>query len=635
MPSSSATAPPVRFGPFEVDLRAGELIRNGRRIRLQDQPLQVLAMLLERPGNVVTRDELRQKLWPRDTFVDFDHGLNNAINRLRDALNDSADTPRFIQTLPKRGYRFISQVESHADETGSATAQGTLLPWWRSPWAAFGTAALVLSLLLGFALSASKGRNSNGAHALRIASIAVLPLENVTGDATQDYLAEGMTDALTTELARVRALRVISHTAASRYNADRTPLSEIARELRVDAVVTGTVRRTGKQVQISAELIEAATNRQRWAKTYDRDVGVLSAVQIEVARDLARQMDLPLTPQETVRLSWSRSVSPEAFDDYLRAQSHVGKRDGTEASIRLLEKAVTLDPNFAAAHAALGSAYQRRGSGFEPQNREWEEKAFAAVQKALQLDPNLAEAYVARGLLLLSPTNQWAYERSVQQFRHALELNPSLAEAHHQLANVYNHVCLLDKAADEAQKAVALDPLHTGARFRVGINLLYQGRYEESLAAIRDAQRFYPSLWAFQTSFALFQLGRKEEAKQRVAEFLRRDPADRGGHSPRPHESARLLALSSHCVHHRVRLRPDEQARAGAEVLAAGRGRRVSVLHAVREGCQPGQPPKPSCIHKFHDPTEEAMGVLPGQALAPERTPNPFPFFIGSRHTGN
>lgn len=531
MPTSSATAPPARFGPFEVDFRAGELLRNGRRIRLQDQPLQVLAMLLERPGNVVTRDEFRQRLWPRETFVDFDHGLNNAINRLRDALNDSADAPRFIETLPKRGYRFISEVESRTDQAGSATAQGALRPWWRSRWAALGTAALVLSLLLGFALNAWNGRHSNGGDAMRIAAIAVLPLENVTGDPTQDYLAEGMTDALTTELARVSALRVISHMAAMRYKAGKTPLPEIARELKVDAVVTGTVRRTGEQVQISAELIEAATNRQRWAKTYDRDVVALSALQIELARDLARQMDVQLTPQERARLLRSQSVSPEAFDYYLRAQSHVGflKRDDNEAAIRLLEKAVTFDPNFAAAYAALGSAYQRRASGFEPQNREWEEKAFAAVQKALQLDPNLAEAYVASGLLLSSPTNHWAFERSVQQYRHALELNPNLAEAHHHLANVYNHVCLLDKAAEEAQKAVALDPFHTGARFRVGINLLYQGRYEESLAAIRDAQRFYPSLWAFQTSFALFQLGRREEAKQRVAEFLRKDPEDRGG----------------------------------------------------------------------------------------------------------
>ena len=546
MPTPSASSPPARFGPFEVDFRAGELFKNGRRIRLQDQPLQVLAMLLERPGNVVTRDEFRQKLWPNDTFVDFDHGLNNAINRLRDALNDSAETARFIETLPKRGYRFISQVESEAipgplaarekspgpsgnDQTGSETAIRSLLPWWRSRWAALGSAALVLSLLFGFAVNVWKGRYSSNAHATRIEAIAVLPLENMTGDPTQEYLVDGVTDALTTELAQVSALHVISRTSAMRYKTDKTPLLKIARELKVDAVVAGTVRRAGKRVRITAELIEAATDRHLWARSYERDVGELPALQSEIARDLAGQMGVELTLQERARLSRSQSVSPEALDHYLRAQSHVGKRDENEAAIRLLEKAVTLDPNFAAAHAALGSAYQRRAFGVEPQNREWEEKAFAAVQKALQLDPNLAEAYVARGLLLSSPNNQWAYERSVQQYRHALELNPNLAEAHHQLANLYNHVCLLDKAAEEVQKAVALDPLHTGARFRVGINLLYQGRYEESLAAIRDAQLFYPSLWAFQTSFALFQLGRREEAKERVAEFLQKDPDDRGG----------------------------------------------------------------------------------------------------------
>src|SRR5437588_3175821 len=190
MKSSASSSPVASFGPFELEFGLYELRKRGRRISLQDQPFQVLAKLLERPGNVVTRDELRQKLWPRDTFVDFDHGLNNAINRLRDALNDSADTPRFIQTLPKRGYRFISQVESHADETGSATAQGALLPWWRSQWAAFGTTAFVLSLLLGCVPSASKGMNSTGAHCLRIASVAMLPLEIVRGSATQDYLAE-------------------------------------------------------------------------------------------------------------------------------------------------------------------------------------------------------------------------------------------------------------------------------------------------------------------------------------------------------------------------------------------------------------------------------------------------------------
>src|SRR6266478_6822924 len=208
MLNAHGTAPSARFGPFEVDFRAGELLKNGRRIRLQDQPLQVLAMLLENPGGVVTRDELRQRLWPTDTFVDFDHGLNNAINRLREALNDSADSPRFIETLPRRGYRFISQVEggsipdslvarekspgpSRNDQAGSVTATGTLPPWWRSRWAAWGSAALVLSLLFGFVVNVWKGKFSSSAHAMRIEAIAVLPLENMTGDPTQEYLVDG------------------------------------------------------------------------------------------------------------------------------------------------------------------------------------------------------------------------------------------------------------------------------------------------------------------------------------------------------------------------------------------------------------------------------------------------------------
>src|SRR6266850_3839051 len=412
MPTPSASSPPARFGPFEVDFRAGELLKNGRRIRLQDQPLQVLAALLERPGNVVTRDDFRQRLWPNDTLVDFDHGLNNAINRLRDALNDSAETPRFIETLPKRGYRFISQVESGAipgplaarekspgpsgdDQTGSETAIRSLLPWWRSRWAALGSAALVLSLLFGFAVNVWKGRYSSNAHATRIEAIAVLPLENMTGDPTQEYLVDGVTDALTTELAQVSALHVISRTSAMRYKTDKTPLLKIARELKVDAVVAGTVRRAGKQVRITAELIEAATDRHLWARSYERDVGELPALQSEIARDLAGQMGVELTPQERARFSRNQSVKPEALDHYLLAQPHFGmlKRDENDAAIRLLEKAVALDPNFAAAHVALSTAYQVRAFSIEPQKPEWEEKAFAAVQKAVQLDPNLAEAY--------------------------------------------------------------------------------------------------------------------------------------------------------------------------------------------------------------------------------------------------
>ena len=479
----------VGFGPFEIDVRAGELRKQGRRIRLQDQPLQVLAELLAHPGEMVTRDELRQKLWPADTFVDFDHGLNNAINRLREALGDSADHPTYIETIPRRGYRFIGTIERAAGVVPEA-----------SP-----------------------------AEARPIRSIAVLPLETVTGD--PEYLGDALTDGVTTELAQLGALRVISRMSAMRYKTRQTPLPEIARELNVDTVVTGTVRRRGRQVRVTTELIDAATERRLGGGAYEREVETLPALQSEIARDVAGQLGIELTGEERARFSRHQSVNPEALDHYLRAQSHFGlrRREDNQAAIRLLEKAIALDPSFATAHAALSAAYRVRGLTLEPDETEWEEKAFAAVQKALQLDANLAEAYAARGFLLWSRTNHFPHARAVRELRRALALNPNLAEAHHQLGNVYNHVGLLDKAADEIQTAVALDPFNTGARFRAGINLLYQCRYEESLVAFGDARRFSPSLWAFQTSFALFQLGRPAEAKERVSRTLREDPRDEGG----------------------------------------------------------------------------------------------------------
>ena len=478
----------VRFGPFELDLQTGELAKQGRRSRLQDQPLHILTMLLEHPGEMVTREALRRRLWATDPLIDFDHGLNNAINRLREALGDSTEHPRYVETIPRRGYRFIATVDSK-----------------------------------------TRASDSTRAAARTIRSIAVLPLETRTDD--PEYFVDALTDALTTALAQLSALHVISRASAMRYKTGKKSLPEIARELKVDGVVVGTLRRTGEQVRISSELIEGATDRHLWASSYERNVGAIPAMLSEIARDLAGQLGIELTPHESEHLSRNQSVNPEALHYYLRAQPHFGllKRDDNEAAIRLLERAVALDPDFASAHAALGTAYQVRAFSIDPQEMEWEEKAFAAVQKALERDPNLAEAYVARGFLLWSDTHHFPHERAAREFRRALELNPNLAEAHHQLANVYNHVGLLDKAEKEIQKAVALDPFNTGARFRLGINLLYQGKYEEALTAIHDAQRFYPSLWAFQTSFGLLQIGRIEEARQRGSEFLKKDPEDRGG----------------------------------------------------------------------------------------------------------
>ena len=544
-----------RFGSFEVDFRSGELLKNGRRIRLQDQPLQVLAMLLEQPGEVVSREELRQRLWPTDTFVDFDHGLNNAINRLRDALNDSAETPRFIETLPRRGYRFVAQLQGQTvatvplmheesdapnrptQEPVLATAQSATVftdprPWLRRRWVAFVASAIALSAALGLAVGAWRGGLVGSAHAMRIESIAVLPLENMTGDPAQEYLVDGMTDALTTHLAQIGEIRVISRTSAMRFKGAKKTLPEIAQELHVDAVVEGSVSRSNDVMHINAQLIYAPGDRHIWARSYEGVQSNLPTIESEIASDVARKIGVAMTPDSSRRLSMTRSVNPEAYDLYLRAGTYYGlqTREATNEAIRLLEKSVATDAKFAAAFAALADAYQTRGLEVEPETSdEWIEKATVAAQKALTLDPNLAEAYVSRGYLLWSRSNNWAHERAVADYRHALSLNPNLAEAHHQLANVYNHVGLLDKAEGEIQKAVELDPLNTGIRFRVGVNLLYQGKYEDSLAAIRDSGKFNPPFWAFQTSFALQHLGRRDEAQKRVDSLLAEKPEDRGG----------------------------------------------------------------------------------------------------------
>src|SRR5437667_5429339 len=251
----------VRFGAFELDQDAGELRKQGTRMKLQEQPLQMLQVLLQRPGEVVTREELQQKIWPSDTFVDFDHGINNAIKRLREALGDAAETPRYIETLPRRGYRFIGKIERET-------------PKFRS--------------------------------------LAVLPLENLSRDPEQEYFAEGLTEALITTLAKIGELRVVSRTSAMLYKDVHKPLREIARELEVDAIVEGTVLRAGDRVRITAQLIDPEKETHLWAESYQRHLRDVLDLHAELAQSIARQVQVKLTPQEQAQLAQSRPVNPDA-----------------------------------------------------------------------------------------------------------------------------------------------------------------------------------------------------------------------------------------------------------------------------------------------------------------------------------
>jgi TolB-like protein/DNA-binding winged helix-turn-helix (wHTH) protein/tetratricopeptide (TPR) repeat protein len=551
LPESAEVA---RFGAFKFNLKTGELHKYGIPIKLPTQSAEILIALLERGGKLVTRENLRLKLWPTDTFVDFDHGLNNAVNRLRQALNDSADTPRFIETLPRRGYRFIAEVRSDAPAPIEESLQVSPAEWRTAPgvgapeslslipqplplprgrlrrlW--FAAAGIGVAAAVIFALYFEHARPFRTSAAMKIQSVAVLPLDNLSGDPSQDYFADEITDALTTSLAQIRGIRVISRTSAMHYKGTKKVLPEIAKELDVDAVVEGSTSHANGMIHVNAQLIYVPGDRHIWAHSYQGAASGLSVVESEIARDIIRKIGTttPLEPGKD--LSSAVTVNPEAYDLYLRSEPYHGleTREANDQAIQLLEKSVETDQQFAPAYAALATAYRTRAFSVEISDPKWFEKANAAVGRALALDPNLAEGYVSRGYLLWSRANGWSHERAVSDFRHALELNPNLAEAHHQLANVYNHVGLLEKADEEIKKAVTLDPLNTGIRFRVGINLLYQGKYEESLVALRDSEKFLPPFWAFQTSFALQHLGRSQEAQEKVDRYLKAAPLDRGG----------------------------------------------------------------------------------------------------------
>ncbi len=356
---------------------------------------------------------------------------------------------------------------SQAKQPGARRRIEGAIGSWRWPLVAAISVALIVGLVY---LLVSQYRPA--AQSYEIKSLAVLPLENLSGDPAQDYFADGMTETLIAGLARVRALRVSSRTSVMQYKESLKMLPDIARELDVDAVVEGSVQRVGDRVKISARLIHAPTERYLWAETYERDLRDALALQSEIARAVIQQIQIKLTPQEQMRLANARPVDPAAYDDYLRGRFYFNleNKADNETSIRMLERAVATDPSFAAAHAELAQAYANRFFLFTPEEKQWKEKAFIAVEKALSLDPNLASAYLARGRFLWTPSNHFPHDKAAQEFRHALALNPSLDEAQNWLALIYNHIGDFDQALEELHKAVTINPTNTAAQFRIGLD---------------------------------------------------------------------------------------------------------------------------------------------------------------------
>lgn len=463
-----ATSSLLRFDVFELDTRTLELRKRGIKVRLQGQPLLVLAVLLERAGDLVTREELRAQIWPADTFVDFDHSLHNAIARLRDALGDSTEKPRYIETLPRRGYRFIAPVEKVPGPEAQPQSPSKLLservevrPQARSR----ATSAYVLSALfiLAVALAVLLAASHRTSAASSVHSIAVLPLENLSGDSSQDYFADAMTDELITDLAKVGALRVTSRTTVTLYKHTNKTLPEIARELNVDAIVEGSVMRSGPRVRITAQLIHAPADQHVWAETYERDLGDALRLQSDVAQAITQQVRAQLTPELKQQFSGARPIDPEAYDAYLKGRYYLYNvsytdRDTLNQAKANFEEAIRKDPNFSPAYSGLAEAYVWLVwfGGGQVSPADGYQSARNSIQQALQLDPNNGEAYNALGELKWHADLDW--RAAEQLFDKSLALAPSYSCAHEDRAMLVALMGHRDEALRELEKVKQIDP---------------------------------------------------------------------------------------------------------------------------------------------------------------------------------
>src|ERR1700735_115908 len=511
-----------RFADFEADVRARQLRKHGTKLKLQGQPFEMLLMLLESPGEVITREQMQQKLWPVDTFVDFEHSLNTSIKKLRQALNDSATEPRYIETLPRVGYRFIAPVtvtEESAGELPSLPLQapspvdgipGTTAAESSPRHSITGFLGLAFAAvaIVGVALAFNVGKtrdrllgmfhpSRNGAGIVSSAkksrrSVAVLPLQNLSADPSQTYFVDGMTDELTTDLAQFGDLRVISRTSAMHYRDGNKTAPEIGKELGVDALVEGSVERVGDRVRIRAQLIDCATDRHLWAQSYDRDMKDVLSMQTEAAREIADQIRGSVGNPQNFHSTSPAPVDPDAYEAYLKGRYFWNKRtpDGLNKSIEYFEKAIAKDPTFAAAYAGLADSYSILGSDVLPADVA-NSKARAAASKAIELDPSIAEGHAA--LALVEFYYDWKWTQSEAEFRRAIELNPNYAPAHQWYSYFLTAMLRFPEAVEQAEVAQQIDPLSLSINTTVATRYHHAGRLEDAVQLNRRTLEMDPS----------------------------------------------------------------------------------------------------------------------------------------------
>ncbi|MGA9882353.1 MAG: winged helix-turn-helix domain-containing protein [Candidatus Acidiferrales bacterium] len=519
----------ARFGVYQVDFRAGELHKSGIKVKLTDQPFRLLAVLLECRGQLVTRQELREQLWPNYEYGEFDDGLNTAINRLRATLDDSAENPRFIETVPRHGYRFIAPVEFDAQSpappapsasslpASAAAAEhvtASSLPATSSAPRAFarlaGSAAIIIILGVGgaavFVWRRSRERITSAAEA-PIRSIAVLPFENFSGDASQDFLAEGMTDELTTELAQVGSLRVTSRSSVLALGSKRKAMRQIRDELGVDAVVEGSVAREGQSVRVDAHLVETNDDRQIWAQSFTESEQDILALQDDVAQAVAERIEVAIDPAMRERLANARPVNAQAYEAYLHGNTYLMQHTDADLlkSLDYFKQAVAIDPTLAEAYAAEAEAYCYLGDyDVLPDKVVWP-KAEIAAERALDLNSSLSRAHAAEAFALWR--YEWKWKQAELEFQKALQLNPNDADTHHLYGIFLATKGNFTGAEQQLQIARQLDPLSLIIRTNIGWLSYFQRDYPKSVAdyqrVLQTDPRFYPAAVKLWWSYAL------------------------------------------------------------------------------------------------------------------------------------
>jgi TolB-like protein/DNA-binding winged helix-turn-helix (wHTH) protein/Tfp pilus assembly protein PilF len=552
----------VRFGVYEFDRLAGELRKQGMRIRLEGQPRAILKMLLEHPGEVVSREELQKKLWAADTFVDFEHSLNAAVRRLRTALNDSPDEPRYIETLARRGYRFIALVEVGAAQAPEKiAAEQRSLPLISTPAVAparfHAGRVWLIALLVVLAGAAAWGwlqwrnRAKASVRGPVIRSLAVLPLDNLGADPSQQYLADGMTEELIGRLSMIHGLRVISRTSVMHFKNTQLSVPEIAKTLGVDAIVEGSVMREGSRIRVYAQLIGGPTDEHFWSETYDRDLGDALALESELAQSIAGRVQVTVTGEERARLIAARRVSPEVYESYLKGQfTENYSRADVKNRIAHFEEAIKKDPAFAPAYVGLATAYRELGTpgiGVAPPSEMWP-KVISATRKALELDPALPGTHA---VLADVYQQQWKWSDAEAEYKLALELNPNDAGAHLAFAGWLLCQGRTQEAQAWSQRARQLDPLGVTGN-NIGWILFQSRQYDEAIRELRsdlavhknDASTF----WFL--GFALIANGQADKAipvLEKATALSKRSPAVIGvlvrayAHAGRRTEALHLL----------------------------------------------------------------------------------------------